>query len=121
MQVLLHYSWPGNVRELENICQRLCILKVEGIIERADLPTKLMNSKPAGSNHRPWASMLGEELPESGIPFDQLVAQFENDLIMKALEQTRWNKNRAAQLLQLNRTTLVEKIKKRGLAPAGDN
>jgi DNA-binding NtrC family response regulator len=46
-----------------------------------------------------------------------VVTRFENDLIEQALEQTRWNKNRAARLLQLNRTTLLEKIKKRGLQP----
>ena len=118
MQLLMRYPWPGNVRELENICQRMCILKGKGIIGVEDLPPKIRESRPsAGLSQRPWSSLLSDSLPEEGIPFDTLVAQFENDLILKALEQTRWNKNRAAQLLQLNRTTLVEKIKKRGLAP----
>jgi DNA-binding NtrC family response regulator len=121
MQILMQYSWPGNVRELENICQRMCILKGKGVISMDDLPIKIRESKPVSrAGQRPWSSLLSEELPEEGIPFDQLVAQFENDLMAKALEQTRWNKNRAAQLLQLNRTTLVEKIKKRGLAPKGE-
>jgi DNA-binding NtrC family response regulator len=44
------------------------------------------------------------------------VDRFETDLILQALEQTHWNKNKAAQLLGLNRTTLIEKIKKKGLA-----
>lgn len=120
MDVLIRYNWPGNVRELENIVQRVCILKGEGRIETSDLPPKLSNVQPVGTHGRPWASMLAGPIPESGIPFDELVSQFENDLISKALEQTKWNKNRAAQLLQLNRTTLVEKIKKRGLAPSSD-
>lgn len=120
MELMLEYQWPGNVRELENICQRLCILKGEGRIEREDLPTKLLSGRSSMPQNRPWSPILSGPIPESGIPFDQLVSDFENDLIVKALEQTRWNKNRAAQLLQLNRTTLVEKIKKRGLAPAGE-
>jgi DNA-binding NtrC family response regulator len=44
-----------------------------------------------------------------------VVSDFENELILKALEKTDWNKNKAATLLKLNRTTLVEKIKKRQL------
>jgi len=121
MDIMIHYNWPGNVRELENIVQRVCILKGEGRLEVADLPQKLSNVQPVGTHNRPWAGMLASPIPESGIPFDELVAQFENDLISKALEQTKWNKNRAAQLLQLNRTTLVEKIKKRGLTPSNEN
>jgi DNA-binding NtrC family response regulator len=46
-----------------------------------------------------------------------VVGRFEADLIEQALELTHWNKNRAAQLLGLNRTTLIEKIKKRGITP----
>jgi DNA-binding NtrC family response regulator len=45
------------------------------------------------------------------------VGHFESDLIKQALEHTHWNKNRAAGLLGLNRTTLLEKIKKRGIKP----
>ena len=119
MDVLCRYNWPGNVRELENICQRLCILKSAGTIEVSDLPPKLHQVRALSSGTTtPWSHWLTEGIPDAGIPFDDLVTQFENDLINKALEQTRWNKNKAAQLLHLNRTTLVEKIKKRGLAPS---
>lgn len=117
MEVLVRYNWPGNVRELENICQRVCILKVSGMIEEADLPAKVMQVRSVSRSGTPWTQWLQDGIPDSGIPFDDLVAQFENDLINKALEQTKWNKNKAAQLLRLNRTTLVEKIKKRGLVP----
>jgi DNA-binding NtrC family response regulator len=120
MNILVRYNWPGNVRELENICQRLCILKVSGMIEVEDLPPKLMNAKPIAASNTPWTNWLQNGIPDTGIPFDDLVAKFENDLILKALEQTKWNKNQAANLLQLNRTTLVEKIKKRGLTPPAE-
>jgi len=116
MDALIRYPWPGNVRELENICQRLCILKGSGRIELTDLPPKILESKSAVPGASPWGSWMAQGFPEGGVHFDQLVESFENELILKALETTRWNKNRAAQLLNMNRTTLVEKIKKRNLA-----
>ena len=55
------------------------------------------------------------KLPPAGLCFREVVDDFETDLIRQALEQTHWNKNAAARLLRLNRTTLIEKIKKKGL------
>jgi len=55
--------------------------------------------------------------PNEGLDFNSVVDQFENILILMALERTGWNRNRAAQLLRLNRTTLVEKLKKKQLTP----
>jgi DNA-binding NtrC family response regulator len=55
--------------------------------------------------------------PVEGLDFNSVVDQFENILILQALERTGWNRNRAAGLLRLNRTTLVEKIKKKQLMP----
>jgi sigma-54 specific flagellar transcriptional regulator A len=54
-------------------------------------------------------------LPETGIDLRAVVERYENQLIVKALERTGRNKNRAAQLLGLNRTTLVEMLKRKGL------
>jgi len=66
-----------------------------------------------------FLSMLKEnfKFPEEGIDFNDIVNQFENILILSALANTGWNRNRAAGLLRLNRTTLVEKLKKKGLTP----
>ncbi|OYZ11334.1 MAG: hypothetical protein B7Y39_19490 [Bdellovibrio sp. 28-41-41] len=58
-------------------------------------------------------------MPDNGLDFNSAVDAFENSLILKALEKTGWNRNQAAALLRLNRTTLVEKIKKKGLRPYG--
>ncbi|NQZ96330.1 MAG: hypothetical protein HRU01_07465, partial [Myxococcales bacterium] len=55
------------------------------------------------------------ELSPEGLSLRDVTDRFETDLILKALEKTHWNKNRAAKLLGLNRTTLIEKIKKKGL------
>jgi DNA-binding NtrC family response regulator len=57
------------------------------------------------------------EIPENGMDFNTAVDSYENLLILQALEKTGWNRNQAAALLKLNRTTLVEKIKKKGLRP----
>ncbi len=114
MELLLGYDWPGNIRELENFIERASILKREGIIHTEDLPEHfhLIGTNPASTN------IVGE-IPADGIDFNGAVDAFENQLIMNALNKTGWNRNQAALLLKLNRTTLVEKIKKKGLRPPG--
>jgi DNA-binding NtrC family response regulator len=56
------------------------------------------------------------QLPDAGVDLRSAVEVFENDLIKQALSRTNWNKNQAARLLGLNRTTLVEMLKRKGLA-----
>lgn len=110
MACLAGYEWPGNIRELENTIERLAILASGPEIVLDDLPDQLR-----GSVHP--APGVGQPLPADGISLNGAVEQLERDLIAQALDRTQWNKNRAAQLLGLNRTTLLEKIKKRGLTP----
>ncbi len=112
MECLMNYAWPGNIRELENFVERMTILKGHGQLEVSDLPEKYRSGKLV---HRPAEPM---DIPESGLDFNSAVDAFENSIILKALEKTGWNRNQAAMLLKLNRTTLVEKIKKKGLRPA---
>jgi DNA-binding NtrC family response regulator len=107
MQLLCRYDWPGNVRELENLIERLVVLGEGTEIAAADLPPQLRRSAAP--------TPMAPRIPPSGLSFRNTVDDFETDLILQALEQTHWNKNRAAQLLGLNRTTLIEKIKKKGL------
>jgi len=107
MKAMVEYPWPGNVRELENVIERVVILKPTGDITREDLPERL--KCPSGS------VVTSVSIPEEGLDFKHVVSDFENKLIAKALEKTEGNKNKAASLLKLNRTTLVEKIKKRQL------
>ncbi|MCB0351507.1 MAG: sigma-54-dependent Fis family transcriptional regulator, partial [Bdellovibrionales bacterium] len=109
MHILSHYGWPGNIRELENLVERLAILKGGGIVDVPDLPEKYRGIE---STSRAQASM---EFSTEGMDFNSAVDAFENALIIRALEKTGWNRNQAAMLLKLNRTTLVEKIKKKGL------
>jgi len=110
MSLLVNYSWPGNIRELENLVERLSILKGSGVIDVMDLPEKYRRSAVE-------SDPSNVDIPENGVDFNTAVDNYENALIMRALEKTGWNRNQAAMLLKLNRTTLVEKIKKKGLRP----
>ena len=112
MERLMEYDWPGNIRELENLMERLLVLQSEGEIDVDVLPPEIrQTATPAYDTPR---------VPPSGIDFNEVVEGLEVDLILQALEHTHWNKNRAAQLLGLNRTTLEGKIRKRGLVPPED-
>ncbi|OGQ04116.1 MAG: Fis family transcriptional regulator [Deltaproteobacteria bacterium RIFCSPLOWO2_12_FULL_44_12] len=108
-QIFSHYPWPGNIRELENLMESLVILKSKGEIEEKDLPEKIRGYKTAHKGN------TQVNIPDTGLSLRHALSAFENELILKALQKTGWNKNKAATLLKLNRTTLVEKIKKKGL------
>ncbi|MGD8334811.1 MAG: sigma-54 dependent transcriptional regulator [Desulfobacterales bacterium] len=105
LDVMLHYGWPGNVRELRNIVERLVVLLGSGQISVNDLPREL---KMANG----YQASQSIEVTDDGICLNSAVTEFEKDLILQSLEKTKWVKNKAAKLLQLNRTTLVEKIKR---------
>ncbi|MEW6658364.1 MAG: sigma-54 dependent transcriptional regulator [Thermodesulfobacteriota bacterium] len=111
MDLLLRYAWPGNVRELENLMERLVILSEGEEIQASELPERF-RSKPASPPVKP------QEIPDHGIHLTAAVQEFERALILKALDKSNWVKSRAAQLLNLNRTTLLEKMKKQNILPA---
>ena len=113
MRYLMSYDWPGNVRELENLVQRLVILKQSGSISMKDLPQKFFSGK--ARSHMDQDFFLDFELPDSGVNFRDLVTAFEDHLLSQALNRTSGNKNKASELLKMNRTTLVEKLKRRQL------
>ena len=108
LEKLMAHSWPGNVRELENLIERLAVLHGETRIDVAQLPAAFQSD--AGRER-----VSAPRITDSGLSFQQVVGSFESDIILGALEHTGWNKSRAAQLLGLNRTTLLEMIKKKGL------
>lgn len=110
LQAMLQYSWPGNIRELENLVERLVLLADGEVITSEHLPSYFRESLRT-------PSLIADdfELPDWGVDFNKLVQDYENKLITSALSRTGGNKKAAAKLLGLNRTTLVEKIKKKGL------
>jgi len=118
LERLMRHSWPGNVRELENVLERMVILADGDTVVPEDLPAKLRGPSSAGGPAGEGV-LNTVEMPDDGLDFKAEVDAFERRLILQALEHTGWVKNRAAALLKLNRTTLVEKIKKKGLTPSG--
>lgn len=115
LDILSNYQWPGNVRELENLVERLVILKDSGFITPDDLPEKYLSSRPGARVQAPEPT-AGNQLPEAGICLNSAVEEFENHLILQALDRTGGNKKEAALLLNLKRTTLIEKLKKKNLS-----
>ncbi len=116
MDVLLGYSWPGNVRELENLVERLSILNPGQRITINDLPERFQSIVPSAV--KPQISLYYTEdisLPPEGINLNNIIDTIERKLITEALEKSSGIKSKAATLLGLNRTTLVEKMKKKGI------
>ncbi|MFO0553059.1 MAG: sigma-54 dependent transcriptional regulator [Polyangiaceae bacterium] len=109
LELLQEHAWPGNTRELENVIERGVLLAVGKWIDVRDIASYV--HPKAKSDAESWPS----DLPETGIDLRATVIEFETQMIRKALARTGGNKNRAAQLLGLNRTTLVEMVKRRQL------
>ncbi|MBF0645011.1 sigma-54-dependent Fis family transcriptional regulator [Desulfuromonas acetoxidans] len=111
LNCLKRYPWPGNVRELENLVQRLSILHMGETVAPKDLPEKYLHEEVA-------PSLLTRFNEQGTTDFNSRVSEFEDRLILQALMQTGGNKKEAAELLNLKRTTLLEKIKKKQLDKA---
>jgi DNA-binding NtrC family response regulator len=108
MRRMMSYAWPGNVRQLENAIERAVAFGGgRSQIDVGDLPPEIQHAQEP-------ALATAFDLPEDGLQLDRFVAGVERDLIRLSLERTGGNKGRAARLLGLNRTTLVEKIKRLG-------
>jgi DNA-binding NtrC family response regulator len=100
MEILERYSWPGNIRELENVIEQAVLISKNKYIEVDDIPLKVQSHQPAA-----FKSMgLKEALAEP-----------EKSIIRRALEINHWNRQAAAQALDINRTTLFKKMKHYGL------
>ena len=105
LNVMMQYAWPGNVRELANLMERIVVIKGKGEIDISDLPAKMKTEATQNA-------ILAPEVTGDGLCLSTAVSEFEKRLIYQSLEKTKWVKNRAAKLLQVKRTTLVEKIKR---------
>ncbi len=138
MESLMQYPWPGNVRELSNLIERLLILYPNQIIDVADLPGRyrLLPCEPRDERLTEMderdalaavfqtppvldpglAAPLPMQLPQEGLNLKEMLADLEVELIRQALESQDGVVARAADLLSMRRTTLVEKMKKYGMS-----
>ncbi|HEY2149917.1 MAG TPA: sigma-54 dependent transcriptional regulator [Vicinamibacterales bacterium] len=106
MRRLMAYQWPGNVRQLENAVERAVAFTAgRSRIDVEDLPIEVQQAQQLPLS-------AGVSLPDAGIDLDLFVADIERELIQRSLERTGGNKGQAAKLLNLKRTTLVEKLKR---------
>src|SRR5690349_15566820 len=106
MRHLMQYPWPGNVRQLENAIERATAFTVgRSQVDLPDLPPEIQQSHEL----MPSAAIA---LPENGLDLVEYIGRIERELIQLSLERTGGNKGKAAKLLNLKRTTLVEKLKR---------
>ncbi len=134
MKALFSCSWRGNIRELENLVQHMTVLYAGEVVKRHDLPEKYQTGSEdqllqspclSGSDQIPGPEQLSlfstavpagdEAWSDEGVDFKALVNDYETQLILQALQITDGNKKEAARILNLKRTTLLEKIKKKNL------
>ncbi|MCW8826393.1 MAG: sigma 54-interacting transcriptional regulator, partial [Gammaproteobacteria bacterium] len=137
MDSLKLYQWPGNVRELANLMERLTIMFPNGVVDYGDLPLKFQmegvdlsrepempeviaapaveGETPVETSDSPASSGI---LPEEGVDLKEYLADLEQGYIQQALERADGVVSQAAKLLNIRRTTLVEKMKKYGLQRA---
>ena len=139
MHTLREHAWPGNVRELANLVERMAILCPHGEVRASELPPKYRHGasgEEAAQGAALLALMEGEHapaaaigvhavdealrlLPEDGIDLKDHLADIEVGLIRQALDATGGVVAHAARLLRMQRTTLVEKLRKYGLQANG--
>lgn len=131
VMALCQYNWPGNVRELANLMERLAILYPFGVVDIKDLPEKYrgdLNTAGQGYSELPDMELMpgmamsaitlpteSSRLPKEGINLKEHLSNMEVDLIRQALDEADGVVAHAAKLLNMRRTTLVEKLRKYGI------
>lgn len=108
IQAMENYDWPGNVREMENIIERIIALTDSMIIGSEELPSDI-------GKRLPRASLCAPQITSEGIDMNKVIGTIEREMIQQAMVLGQGVKARAANLLKINRTTLVEKIKRLGV------
>lgn len=120
MSILQDYAWPGNVRELANLIERLLVIRPNGVVAARDLPWPLVETEH-GDDGLPEivdAALVSDAaeqhvaLPAEGFDLKEYLAGIERDMIDNALSEADGVVQRAAELLGIGRTTLVEKIRR---------
>jgi len=114
VEALEQYDWPGNVRELENVVERMVALAEGDQLTLSDLPPAMQQVKRAAPAE--WITV-----GERGIDLPRVLEELEWRLIDEALERAGGVKARAARLLGINRTALMQKLRRRRSPPDGES
>lgn len=107
MNVLLNYSWPGNIREIKNVIKRGVLLSKGSELDKNALPQEIVFSSVMDQTDEP-------EIDESNLKAQ--TGKTEKEIILATLQKTRYNKSKAARLLNIDRRTLYNKLKLYGIA-----
>ena len=113
LRILMAYDWPGNIRQFENAIEHAVAMSLTAVeIGPEALPEEV--------HTRSSASMLpAMAIPDEGINFTSVVGDLERDLILRCLEKTGGNKRQAARLLNLSRTTFIDKLQRLNVSAPG--
>ena len=109
LRILKEFSWPGNIRHLENTIERMVVLNPDKpILSHKEIPEEIIYKNTDGKQVDTDISII----PDDGIPLNNILKNIERKYIMQSLEKTSGNKQKAAKLLNIKRTTLIEKLRK---------
>ena len=127
MDALRRYSWPGNVRELQNVIERAAVLTRAQTITVDDLPENVRTNDAGvlgggiaaiGGRTGMGSSLLGDAGEWEPMPLEEALREPERRILLRALEANDWNRQRTADQLDINRTTLYKKMKSYGIDAA---
>ncbi len=111
MQAFMRYPWPGNVRELENACERIAQTCTCDTVRVGCVPVSVLFHKYAEDQE----PIVETHAHPSAVSLDDRLREVESNLISWALKVSSGNKSKAAELLNIKRSTLGDRIKKLGL------
>jgi two-component system response regulator AtoC len=109
-QVMLDYTWPGNIRELKNSIERIVLLEDGPVLKASYLPFSVTGREESSVGKR-IDNIMSQPIPDDGISLEEIIADLEKELIVKASTQAGWNQSKTARLLNLKRDKLRYRMK----------
>jgi two-component system response regulator HydG len=103
LEKFFNYYWPGNIRELKNVMKRAVLLEKSEMLGVENLPDEI--KYPGDFGHAPV------EENNEGVALRDVTEKKEKEMILRTLEQVKYNKSKAARILNIDRKTLYNKIK----------